>query len=71
VQAARDDGGRLLQAQVLCSIARSVYGRSLQDRCLNPRGNKGAGVDRHGFNLGVVRGGSLCCSGGILYNPAP
>ena len=59
--------GRAVESgRLLCAIARSLYGGSLQDRCLGPLGG---GVDRHGFELGPFEKGSVSCSGGILYNP--
>jgi hypothetical protein len=54
---------------VLCSIGRADYAKTLQDRCLNPKGAKGAGVDWHGFLLPASGKGEVNCSGGILYNP--
>jgi hypothetical protein len=70
VPAAHDDTGHLLTAQLLCSIVRSAYSTTLQDRCLNPNGQVGAGVDWHGFSLGAAGRGSVVCSGGILYAPS-
>ena len=69
VPSTHDDTGHLLPAQLLCSIERSAYDATLQDRCLNTNGQVGAGVDWHGFSLGATRRGSVVCSGGILYNP--
>ena len=69
VPATHDDARRRLQAQVLCTIAHSAYGSMLQDKCLNPLGQVGSGVDWHGFSLGATRRGSIVCSGGVLYNP--
>ena len=54
---------------LLCSIQRADYSKTLQDRCLNPHGQKGAGVDWHGFLLPAAKRGEVNCSGGILYNP--
>ncbi len=54
-------------SRLLCTIARSAYGTSLQARCMAP---SGAGVDWHGFELTTRRAGGISCSGGILYNPA-
>ena len=70
VPSTRDDTGHLLPAQLLCSIERSAYGATLQNRCLNPNGQVGAGVDWHGFSLGATRRGSVVCTGGILYDPS-
>src|SRR5881275_2842101 len=53
---------------LLCSIGQASYAKTLQDRCLNPKGAKGAGVDWHGFLLSATTKGELNCSGGILYN---
>ena len=61
----RESGGA-----VLCSIRRAAYARALQDRCLNPGGQRGAGVDWHGWRLGPTGRGEILCSGGILYNPS-
>jgi hypothetical protein len=63
---AKDDTGHLLAAVLLCDIRQSSYAAELQDRCLNPNGQKGAGVDWHGFGLGPRTRGSLVCSGGLL-----
>jgi hypothetical protein len=54
---------------LLCSIAHASYAATLQDRCLNPNGEKGAGVDWHGWSLSRAGKGSILCSGGILYDP--
>src|SRR5436190_17533943 len=48
---------------LLCSIRRADYAKALQDRCLNPHGQKGAGVDWHGFLLSATRKGQVNCSG--------
>jgi hypothetical protein len=53
------------QPVLLCSIRRADYAAALQDRCLNPNGQTGAGVDWHGFSLGARRG-EVLCSGGLL-----
>jgi hypothetical protein len=71
VPAARDDAGRLLDSQLLCSIRRASYSATLQDRCRNPRGRRGAGVDWHGWRLGVTGPATVLCSGGVLYAGAP
>jgi hypothetical protein len=51
---------------LLCTIGRSAYAKALQTRCIDG----GAGVDWHGFVLGVSRKGTANCSGGIQYDPA-
>jgi hypothetical protein len=56
-------------SMLLCSIAEAVYTSRLQNRCMNPNGEKGAGVDWHGFELHPTGKGQITCSGGILYNP--
>ena len=55
---------------LLCSLDRAGYAAKLQNRCLNPGGRKGAGVDWHGFLLPTTREGEINCSGGALYDPA-
>jgi hypothetical protein len=54
---------------LLCSIRHADYARQLQDRCMNPNGQVGAGVDWHGFELHPGQKGRITCTGGILYNP--
>jgi hypothetical protein len=51
-----------------CTIGHASYARTLQDRCLNPDGEVGAGVDWHGWELGATTSGRVTCSGGILYD---
>lgn len=46
-----------------CDIAHADYAPKLQDRCLNPKGELGAGVDWHGFEVTRTRA-SIVCSGG-------
>jgi len=53
---------------LLCSLRHADYAQRLQDGCLNPNGQKGAGVDWHGFLLPPARRGEINCSGGILYD---
>ena len=53
---------------LLCSIGQSEYAKRLQDRCMNPNGQAGAGVDWHGFELHPGQKGRITCTGGILYN---
>jgi hypothetical protein len=50
---------------LLCTIAAADYATTLQARCIDG----GAGVDWHGFTLGVTRRATLNCSGGIQYDP--
>jgi hypothetical protein len=49
-----------------CDIERADYAAKLQDQCLNPKGEMGAGVDWHGFDLTRSRQGEVACSGGAL-----
>lgn len=65
----RDQRGRRLPGAVLCSIAHARYADTLQQRCMNPNGEVGAGVDWHGWSLSPGGKGSILCSGGILYEP--
>lgn len=53
--------------RLFCSIGRAAYAPTLQDRCLNPNGQKGAGVDWHGWELTSRERAQVLCSGGILY----
>jgi hypothetical protein len=55
---------------LLCTIDHATYAAKLQNRCLNPKGQTGAGVDWHGFLLTPTRKGQINCSGGILYDPS-
>ena len=50
-----------------CDIGRADYRAYLQGQCLNPNGEKGAGVDWHGFELTGTGKGSFVCSGGIWH----
>lgn len=50
-----------------CDIRRADYAAVLQERCLNPNGEMGAGVDWHGFELTGTGSGTVSCSGGIWY----
>jgi hypothetical protein len=70
VPSSRDDAGHRLPARLLCSIAKARYSARLQDRCINPNGAVGAGVDWHGWSLSPAGRGTILCSGGILYNPS-
>ena len=65
VPGARWPGGTRGAATLLCAIARSDYGRRLQDRCIRPPTE----LDWHGFELDAARKGRVVCSGGILYDP--
>jgi hypothetical protein len=65
----RGDTGRPSPSALLCSIRRAHYGAELQDRCLNPGGKRGEGVDWHGWELSPTRRARILCSGGILYRP--
>ena len=47
-----------------CDIRTSSYAKALQHRCTTR-----AGLDWHGFELGLAHKGAVTCSGGILYNP--
>ncbi len=49
-----------------CDIARADYRARLQDGCLNPKGEMGAGVDWHGFELSRAGKGHPVCAGGSL-----
>jgi len=60
----RDDVGKLLPGNLLCSIARASYAAKLQSACASR-----AGVDWHGWTLAPTRRGAVSCSGGILYDP--
>jgi hypothetical protein len=55
---------------LLCTIAHARYAKTLQNRCMNPNGDKGAGVDWHGFLLPPRTKARINCSGGILYDPS-
>ena len=55
---------------LLCTIAHASYAKALRNRCLNPNGQNGAGVDWHGFLLTPKTKARINCSGGILYDPA-
>ncbi len=57
--------------RLFCSIGRASYAATLQDRCLNPNGQKGAGVDWHGWELRPRARTQVLCSGGILYTGTP
>jgi hypothetical protein len=46
-----------------CDITRADYRAKLQDRCLNPNGELGTGVDWHGFEVTRTRA-SIACAGG-------
>ena len=54
--------------RVLCSITHAGYAPALQDRCLNPHGEMGAGVDWHGWSLSRTGRATVNCSGGIQYD---
>jgi hypothetical protein len=56
---------------LFCTIAHASYAARLQNRCLNPNGEQGAGVDWHGFMLGVKGRGEVVCSGGALWFGTP
>jgi hypothetical protein len=60
----RDDAGKLLPGNLLCSIAHASYAAKLQSVCA-----AGSGVDWHGWTLASTRRGAVSCSGGILYDP--
>jgi hypothetical protein len=63
---------RCVAAQSLfCSLRRADYAETLQDRCLNPNGEMGAGVDWHGFELPRRGRGRILCSGGALWAGTP
>jgi hypothetical protein len=49
-----------------CDIQRAGYAAKLQSQCLNPKGEMGAGVDWHGFDLDRTHKGVVACSGGAL-----
>jgi hypothetical protein len=49
-----------------CDVERADYAARLQDQCLNPKGEMGAGVDWHGFDVTRTRKGEVACSGGAL-----
>jgi hypothetical protein len=49
---------------ILCNVAHSDYGATLQARCLARHS-----LDWHGFELSARGKGLVVCSGGILYNP--
>jgi hypothetical protein len=55
---------------LLCTIAHASYAKTLQNRCMNPNGETGAGVDWHGFLFTQKTKARLNCSGGSLYNPS-
>jgi len=55
-------------AAMLCTIGQADYAKTLQSRCLGP---KGAGVDWHGFILPAATKGQVSCSGGALYTQQP
>jgi hypothetical protein len=52
---------------LFCSLQHARYAQTLQDRCLNPNGEMGAGVDWHGFELPRTGRGRVLCSGGALW----
>jgi hypothetical protein len=56
---------------LFCSLAHADYASVLQDRCLNPNGEMGAGVDWHGFELPAAGRGRVLCSGGALWSGTP
>lgn len=60
----RDDAGRLLPGNLLCSVAHATYAAKLQSVCAAR-----AGVDWHGWTLAPTGRGAVSCSGGILYDP--
>jgi hypothetical protein len=49
-----------------CDITRADYQARLQDNCLNPKGEMGAGVDWHGFEVPRTGKGHPICAGGAL-----
>ncbi|MFN2628203.1 MAG: DUF6636 domain-containing protein [Gaiellaceae bacterium] len=51
--------------RLLCTIARAIYARRLESRCMDTP----IALDWHGFLLDAARRGTVNCSGGILYNP--
>lgn len=57
---------------LVCHVAHSVYGKRLQDGCINPKGEMGAGVDWQGFSLTPNGRAKILCSGGALFaGPSP
>jgi hypothetical protein len=56
---------------LVCSIQQSAYGKRLQDRCINPKGEMGAGVDWHGFELTPTGKGRILCTGGAMFAGTP
>jgi len=63
-----DSGTGRTPATMLCTIGQADYAKTLQSRCLGP---KGGGVDWHGFILPAATKGQVSCSGGALYTQQP
>jgi hypothetical protein len=56
---------------LVCSIEQSAYGKRLQDGCINPKGEMGAGVDWHGFSLTPRGKGKILCTSGAMFAGVP
>ena len=56
---------------LVCGIGHSAYGKRLQDGCINPKGEMGAGVDWHGFSLTPGGRGRILCTGGAMFPGRP
>jgi hypothetical protein len=56
---------------LVCSIEQSAYARRLQYGCINPKGEMGAGIDWHGFELTRTGKASVLCTGGAMFPGTP